>query len=265
MNHVGGSSWCGPGRLVLPAGPHRTRHAQAAHRSRCRSHRSAARVATTGRPVPGVLAGVGVTVTWIGSIHFDYQERTSNQMSLSLPPSATRSISYSRGGVDGAHWMIVGIVMTEAAMLLCLRATRPGARRIARRRCTGSTPLGRDTPGPRRLRTRSSTASVRAAERTLFDERSCVRRLRRVRSGGHAAPADDVAAFGEMEKRHGVAGRDRVSGRSGRVRTTVADGWFCPTAAATRRRARRLLDRGWSSPSTSAARCCSSSTAVAPV
>jgi hypothetical protein len=49
-----------------------------------------------GAAVPGVLAGVGVTVTWIGSIHFDYQECTSNQVSLSLPQvqpgrSATRA------------------------------------------------------------------------------------------------------------------------------------------------------------------------------
>ena len=68
----------------------------------------------------GLLAGVGVTVTGIGSIHRNYQACSGARTSAYLAPGGTGSVSYSCGGVDGVHWMIVGITLTVIALVLYL-------------------------------------------------------------------------------------------------------------------------------------------------
>jgi hypothetical protein len=73
----------------------------------------------------GLLAGVGVVVTLIGSIHLDYQACSAIHESDHLAPGVAGPVSGSCGGIDGVPWMIVGIALTVAAVVLYLHATRP--------------------------------------------------------------------------------------------------------------------------------------------
>lgn len=67
-----------------------------------------------GREMLGLIAGIGITITFIGSLHGNYRACSTDQGVLALRPGQT-SISSSCGGVDGTHWLIVGIALTLAA------------------------------------------------------------------------------------------------------------------------------------------------------
>lgn len=72
----------------------------------------------------GLLAGVGASVAWLGSINLGYRACSSNHGELSLSPGGPGSVSYSCGGVNGPAWMIVGVCVVAAAAVLYLVMTR---------------------------------------------------------------------------------------------------------------------------------------------
>jgi hypothetical protein len=76
-----------------------------------------------GREALGILAGVGVVIGVIGSIHLHYQACSATSGSLVLPVGQT-SIGSSCGGVDGVPWLIAGVVLTASAVILYLLAAR---------------------------------------------------------------------------------------------------------------------------------------------
>ena len=76
-----------------------------------------------GREMLGLLAGVGAIAAFIGSIHLDYQACSTDHLSLTLRVGQT-SVASSCGGVDGVPWLIAGIAVIVAAVVLYWRATR---------------------------------------------------------------------------------------------------------------------------------------------
>jgi hypothetical protein len=76
----------------------------------------------------GLLAGLGVIVTWIWSINLNYRACTSHAASLTLAPGGPRSASYSCGGINGLPWIIVGVSGVIAAIVLYLLTSRPPMR-----------------------------------------------------------------------------------------------------------------------------------------
>ncbi|MGA2469243.1 MAG: hypothetical protein ABSG64_00965 [Solirubrobacteraceae bacterium] len=80
-----------------------------------------------GREMLGLLMGVGIVATFIGSLHVKYQACSTAHISLVLRPGQT-SVGYSCGGVDGIPWMIVGIAAIIAAAALYWHLTaRPSS------------------------------------------------------------------------------------------------------------------------------------------
>jgi hypothetical protein len=71
----------------------------------------------------GLLAGVGIVTAVLGSIHLHYQACSASGGSLVLQVGQT-SVGSSCGGVDGVSWLIVGVVLTAAAAILYLLASR---------------------------------------------------------------------------------------------------------------------------------------------
>ncbi|HEX2703982.1 MAG TPA: hypothetical protein VHM72_11205 [Solirubrobacteraceae bacterium] len=76
-----------------------------------------------GRERLGLLAGVGIAVVFLGSLHTNYQ---------ACRPFAVghAGVVYSCGGIDGTQWLIVGTAITLAAATLywlhgARRATTP--------------------------------------------------------------------------------------------------------------------------------------------
>lgn len=61
-----------------------------------------------GREMLGLVAGIGITITFIGSLHGNYRACSAERQVLVLRPGQT-SAGFSCGGVDGPHWLIVGI------------------------------------------------------------------------------------------------------------------------------------------------------------
>jgi hypothetical protein len=78
---------------------------------------------TCGGEALGLLAGAGVAVAAIGSIHLRYQSCSASRGSLLLRVGQT-SVGSSCGGVDGIQWLIAGLALTAVAVILCLRASR---------------------------------------------------------------------------------------------------------------------------------------------
>ena len=76
-----------------------------------------------GREALGLLAGVGIVLGVVGSIHLHYQACSASGGSLVLRVGQT-SVGSSCGGVDGVPWLIVGVVLTAAAAVLYLLASR---------------------------------------------------------------------------------------------------------------------------------------------
>jgi len=76
-----------------------------------------------GREALGLLAGAGVVIGVLGSIHLHYQACSATSGSLVLRAGQT-SVGSSCGGVDGVLWLIVGTVATAAAAMLYLLASR---------------------------------------------------------------------------------------------------------------------------------------------
>jgi hypothetical protein len=72
---------------------------------------------SNGRERLGLLAGIGVTITFVGSLHADYRACSRYHGVLTSGPGQ-RSFGFSCGGVDGPHWLIVGIGVTLAAAIL---------------------------------------------------------------------------------------------------------------------------------------------------
>jgi hypothetical protein len=70
---------------------------------------------SAGREMLGLLAGIGITTTVIGSLHGGYRPCSADQGVLVLRPGQT-SVSFSCGGVDGPHWVIVGIALIVASV-----------------------------------------------------------------------------------------------------------------------------------------------------
>jgi len=70
-----------------------------------------------------VLAGVGIVIAVVGSIHLHYQACSATGGSLVLRVDQT-SVGSSCGGVDGVPWLIVGVALTAAAAILYLLASR---------------------------------------------------------------------------------------------------------------------------------------------
>lgn len=62
------------------------------------------------RDLLGVVAGVGIAVAFVGSLHTNYQACSS---ALLLRHGGA---VYSCGGVDGLRWLIVGVVAAVAAL-----------------------------------------------------------------------------------------------------------------------------------------------------
>lgn len=64
-----------------------------------------------GRERLGLLAGIGIAVAFLGSLHTSYR---------SCGPFVIghADVVYSCGGVDGTHWLIIGIVLILAAATL---------------------------------------------------------------------------------------------------------------------------------------------------
>ncbi len=85
---------------------------------------------SNGREMLGLVAGIGVTITFIGSLHGNYQACSTHQGVLALRPGQT-SVSSSCGGVDGPHWLIAGIALTLAATLIYWYTTHRAAARGA--------------------------------------------------------------------------------------------------------------------------------------
>ncbi len=81
------------------------------------------RKASGGREPLGLLAGVGVVIGVIGSIHVHYQACSATGGSLFLRVGQT-SVGSSCGGVDGIPWLIAGFVLTAGAVILYLLASR---------------------------------------------------------------------------------------------------------------------------------------------
>jgi hypothetical protein len=79
---------------------------------------------SSGREVLGLVAGIGLAIGVIGSIHVNYQACSATSGSLVLPVGHT-SVGSSCGGVDGIPWLIAGVVLTAAAVILYLLASRP--------------------------------------------------------------------------------------------------------------------------------------------
>lgn len=63
-----------------------------------------------GRELLGVVAGVGIAVTFFGSLHASYQACSSTRF------VGHAGAVYSCGGVDGPRWLVVGIAATIAAV-----------------------------------------------------------------------------------------------------------------------------------------------------
>ena len=80
-----------------------------------------------GREALGLLAGIGVVVAVIGSTHVRYQACSATGGSLFLRIGQT-SVGSSCGGVDGIPWLIAGVVLTAAAAILYLLASRRSSR-----------------------------------------------------------------------------------------------------------------------------------------
>jgi len=76
-----------------------------------------------GREALGVLAGVGIVIAVVGSIHLHYQACSATGGSLVLRVGQT-SVGSSCGGVDGVPWLILGVALTAAAAILYLLASR---------------------------------------------------------------------------------------------------------------------------------------------
>lgn len=78
----------------------------------------------SGRREPfGLLAGIGVAIGVIGSMHVHYQACSATGGSLFLRVGQT-SVGSSCGGVNGIPWLIAGLVLTAAAVILYLLASR---------------------------------------------------------------------------------------------------------------------------------------------
>jgi hypothetical protein len=67
-----------------------------------------------GREMLGLITGIGITITFIGSLHGNYQACSAEPRALVLRPGQA-SAGFSCGGVDGPHWLIVGVALTIAA------------------------------------------------------------------------------------------------------------------------------------------------------
>jgi hypothetical protein len=80
-----------------------------------------------GREALGLLAGIGVVIGAIGSIHVHYQACSATGGSLFLRVGQT-SVGSSCGGVDGIPWLIAGVVLTATAVILYLLASRRSSR-----------------------------------------------------------------------------------------------------------------------------------------
>jgi hypothetical protein len=64
-----------------------------------------------GRERLGVLAGIGIAVVFLGSLHTNYQACRPFMLGHA-------GVVYSCGGIDGTHWLIVGTALTLAAATL---------------------------------------------------------------------------------------------------------------------------------------------------
>ena len=87
---------------------------------------------SAGRERLGLLVGVGITTTFIGSLHGGYRACSGVRQVLVLRPGQA-STAFSCGGVDGSHWLIAGVALIIAASAtywyLARRAMAGGARR----------------------------------------------------------------------------------------------------------------------------------------
>jgi len=80
-----------------------------------------------GRGALGLLAGIGVAIGAIGSIHVQYQACSATNRTLVVPVGQT-SVGSFCGGVDGIPWLIAGFVLTATAVILYLLASRRSSR-----------------------------------------------------------------------------------------------------------------------------------------
>ena len=76
-----------------------------------------------GRGALGLLAGIGMVIGVIGSIHVHYQACSATRGSLVVPVGQT-SVGSSCGGVDGIPWLVAGFVLTAGAVILYFLASR---------------------------------------------------------------------------------------------------------------------------------------------
>jgi hypothetical protein len=76
-----------------------------------------------GREALGLLAGFGVVMGAVGSIHMHYQACSATGGSLFLRVGQTH-VGSSCGGVDGIPWLIDGVVLVATAAILYLLASR---------------------------------------------------------------------------------------------------------------------------------------------
>jgi hypothetical protein len=71
----------------------------------------------------GLLAGVGIVIGVVGSIHLHHQACSASGGNLVLRLGQS-SVGSSCGGVDGIPWLIAGLALTAAAAILYLLASR---------------------------------------------------------------------------------------------------------------------------------------------
>jgi hypothetical protein len=60
------------------------------------------------RELLGLIAGAGLAIAYLGSLHTGYQPCNS-------PMTGQASVVSSCGGIDGPHWLIVGIALAVIA------------------------------------------------------------------------------------------------------------------------------------------------------
>jgi hypothetical protein len=82
-----------------------------------------------GRGTLGLLAGFGIIIGGLGGVHLHYRACSATSGTLVLRAGQT-SVGWSCGGVDGVPWLIVRVLLTGAAVILYLVASRrsPGSR-----------------------------------------------------------------------------------------------------------------------------------------